>query len=69
MVPKSQYQQLNQLDSDKEHSMGEDVPFALDSLYLSAYVMKDYPHEVTSFLGAQTGFIYLVGGGGLFSKV
>lgn len=45
LVPKTLY--MGDDDSEKDRSPDE-TPFGGESLYHTAYVVKDYPHEVSS---------------------
>ena len=44
LVPKSLY--FNREEDEERDRSPEDSPFGGDSLYHTAYVMKDWPHEV-----------------------
>ena len=44
LVPKSSY--FNREEDDDRDRSPEDSPFSGDTLYHTAYVMKDWPHEV-----------------------
>lgn len=46
LVPKSLYYCRD--DEEREHT--EEVPLGMDTVYHTAYVVKDYPHEVYLFL-------------------
>ncbi len=45
MVPKCLYMTEEDLERDRSP---EEAPFGAGSLYHTAHVMKDFPHEVTS---------------------
>ena len=48
-VPKSLYKiSDDELDRDKDRSP-EDTPFTLDGLYHTAFVVRDFPHEVSGW--------------------
>ena len=48
LVPKSLY--FNREEDEERDRSPEDSPFGGDSLYHTAYVMKDWPHEVAKSL-------------------
>lgn len=45
IVPKSMYTSISDEDIDVERAPDENV-FGVDSIYHTAYVVKDFPHEV-----------------------
>ena len=46
LVPKSLYMNRDDEDEKEKDRSPEESPFGTDSLYHTAYVMKDWPHEV-----------------------
>ena len=45
LVPKSFYMRDDELEKDRSP---DEVPFGADTLYHTAHVVKDWPHEVRS---------------------
>ena len=50
LVPKSLYMNRDDEDEKDKDRSPEESPFGTDSLYHTAYVMKDWPHEVILYL-------------------